>query len=969
MLFLVLSINLLAIPANPKQITIKQPNGKSLTLTLKGDEKVNWASTIDSYTLVRNNENVLVYGQLNELGDLIPSIYIASNQEERSAEERSFLSTLPYDLRFSNNQINDKLSSFDTGEINHKVVTSGTAKLLLVLVGFSDKPFTFTQTDFDNLCNQDGYNVNGATGSVKEYYRDNSNGLLNMEIDVVGPITLPNTSSYYAHDRMQEFVSGALTAIDPNVNFTQYQNGEARVSNVHFIFAGRPQSSTGNTDEIWPHKSTVQNSTLKDGVRFTTYSCSSEKKSATQIDGIGVMCHEMGHSLGLMDLYDTDYELTGGTAFTPGSWCLMDRGSYNNNSNTPPFLNAWERKILGWGDPILLSTTSATGMLPAMSDSLKSYQINLSSNEYLLLEHRMKKSWDAFVPGDGLIIYHGDKRLLESSTTFFYNKININPADKGFYIEVSTGNNSQSSSAYAPFGGLSGHDYFTNESTPQSTLKNGTPSNKPITHINYTNDSTISFKFLATLPQVITQPVDLSTINGVSATVNGLMVYNGNSQIFEKGMYWHTDIDSVNLLSGHKVISSSTDSLLTTKLTNLPSNTMIYYRAFVSNSEETYLANQILYFTTTDGLGNLITSNPNSLGNNSANLNGSIISFGDGTMIEKGFVYSSDASASPTINNSVVSLTDTSLGAYSYTIQGLLEQTTYYYRAYILTSLGIKYGSKRTFTTTFPQILSNIISDNQSFCGQGTPQVLIGRTPNGGYGTFAYLWQQKERMGEWTDANQTNNQMNYQPSTLSDSTYYRRITFSNNIKDTSNIVLINIMNSWGGNLNSPKDTINESASTGMILLKNHIGTIKNWERMKDDGNWTIIQNTTNNLTQVIDSNGLYTYRVKIQNGNCPSAYSSQRSILVKDALGLTDIDFNIGMKIYPNPSKGSITITSSHNNPVQLRVVNGLGQIVIMETTTINNKTLDLSNLESGNYLITIASEGKQLTKSIIINK
>lgn len=99
MLLLVLSINLLAIPANPKQITIKQPNGKSLTLTLKGDEKVNWASTIDSYTLVRNSESVLVYGQLNERGDLTPSIYIASNQEERSAEEKG-LFFQPYLMTF-----------------------------------------------------------------------------------------------------------------------------------------------------------------------------------------------------------------------------------------------------------------------------------------------------------------------------------------------------------------------------------------------------------------------------------------------------------------------------------------------------------------------------------------------------------------------------------------------------------------------------------------------------------------------------------------------------------------------------------------------------------------------------------------------------------------------------------------------------------------------------------------------------
>ena len=969
MLLLAFSINLLAIPANTKPITIKQSNGKSLTFTLKGDEKVNWASTIDRYTLVRNNEGVLVYGQLNEEGDLIPSKYIASNLEERSKEEKTFLSTLPYDLRFSGKQIKEKKALFETGDIQNKAVTNGTARLLVVLVQFSDKQFTFAQSDFDSLCNQANYNVNGASGSVRDYYYDNSNGALVMDIDVVGPITLPQTSSYYANSQMGSFVSGALSAIDANIDFNNYKNGESKVSNVHFVYAGRSQASTGNTDEIWPHKYIVSSSIMKDNVRFSTYSCSSEKKSTTQMDGIGVMCHEMGHSLGLMDLYDTDYEGTQGTAYTTDVWSLMDAGAYNNNSMTPPYLNAWERKLLGWGNPIVISS-STTGIIPATADSFVSYQINISNNEYFLLEHRKQKKWDTYLPGSGLIIYHADNRLLEGTSAFYTNDINIDPTDRGFYIEVSSGNPSQNSTALAPFAGVSGKDYFTNASYPQSTLKNGTLANMPITHIQYINDSTISFNLLSSLPQVITQPVEYSTINSMSATVNGAMVYMGNGSIIEKGMYWHTNPDSVNLLSGNKVLSNSTDSLITTNLINLPSSTPIYFKAFASNAEGVVLANQTLSFTTTDGLGSLMTSNPSSVGNNSAELKGSILTLGDGDMIEKGFVYSTDPLNLPTIQDSVIALTDTStIGAYSFVLQNLTEQTTYYYRAYLLTSIGIKYGSKREFSTTFPEIQNNMVSDNQSFCGQGTPQLLIGITPTGGYGNFIYKWEQKTRTGDWIDAVQTNNQINYQPENLTDSTFYRRLVFSNSIIDTSNIVLMNIKNSWGGVITSPNDTINAETSTGIIRLTGYVGSIKNWERKKDDGQWTIINSTTYYLSQVIDTNGLYTYRVKVQNDICPEVYSLERQIFVKEVLGLTDIDFNIDMKIYPNPTKGNITITSSYTNPVYIRIVNSLGQIILKETASINNKTIDLSVFESGNYLITISAEGKQSTKSIIINK
>ena len=241
--------------------------------------------------------------------------------------------------------------------------------------------------------------------------------------------------------------------------------------------------------------------------------------------------------------------------------------------------------------------------------------------------------------------------------------------------------------------------------------------------------------------------------------------------------------------------------------------------------------------------------------------------------------------------------------------------------------------------------------------------------PSGGYGNFTYLWEQKVRNEAWVLASQTNNQISYQPETLSDSTSYRRIVISNSIKDTSNIVLINIRNSWGGTLSSPNDTINQEASTGAIRLTNHVGTIKNWERKKDGGEWAVIDHTTSQLSQVLDTSGLYTYRVKVQKDLCPEVYSQERQLFVKSLLGLTDIDFKIDMKIYPNPTRGNITIVSSYINPVQLRIVNSLGQILRMETTSISNKTLDLSNFESGIYLITIASEGKQSTKSIIINK
>ncbi len=168
-----------------------------MTFVLGGDEYVNWATTLDQYTLVRNSEGIFTYGVLDENGDLVASKYIASNANERSGEEIAFLSTLPVNLFYSDRQIELKKQNAPASRpanSDAKYPSIGTVKLLVILVGFSDKPFTYTNQNFVDLVSAENYN---GTGSVKDYYKDNSDGQFIMDIDVAGPYTLPNTMAYY----------------------------------------------------------------------------------------------------------------------------------------------------------------------------------------------------------------------------------------------------------------------------------------------------------------------------------------------------------------------------------------------------------------------------------------------------------------------------------------------------------------------------------------------------------------------------------------------------------------------------------------------------------------------------------------------------------------------------------------------------------------------------------------------------
>ena len=67
------------------------------------------------------------------------------------------------------------------------------------------------------------------------------------------------------------------------------------------------------------------------------YSCAPELRGnrGSGLSRIGVHCHEIGHSFGAMDFYDTDYEVNGEYAGT-GQWDLMASGNWNNEGVSLP---------------------------------------------------------------------------------------------------------------------------------------------------------------------------------------------------------------------------------------------------------------------------------------------------------------------------------------------------------------------------------------------------------------------------------------------------------------------------------------------------------------------------------------------------------------------------------------------------------------------------------------------------------
>jgi M6 family metalloprotease-like protein len=118
-----------------------------------------------------------------------------------------------------------------------KTPSTGIVKNLVVLCLFSDHTVendARSVSDYNILFNQIGGDPTLApTGSVKDYYLENSYGAMTLESTVTAWVTLPHPEAYYADgsDGMGDYpansqgmVEDALNLVDSLVDFSQFDN-------------------------------------------------------------------------------------------------------------------------------------------------------------------------------------------------------------------------------------------------------------------------------------------------------------------------------------------------------------------------------------------------------------------------------------------------------------------------------------------------------------------------------------------------------------------------------------------------------------------------------------------------------------------------------------------------------------------------------------------------------------------------
>ena len=286
-------------------------------------------------------------------------------------------------------------------------------------------------------------------GSMREYYQENSYGQLTIIADVYGWYMMPYTYDFYVDGQKgfgdypqnaQGLVEDAIFMSDAEIDYSKYdRDGDSRVEALVLVHAGAGYEISGDSNMIHSHNWMVNNYQTDDYVYIRTYNMNPEENSITNPEpiNIGVFCHEFGHSLGLPDLYDTDYSSNG-----VGIWSVMASGSYSRNSASPTHMDAWCKTQLGWVNPVNITANEIGHEFPQVETS--GHVARLWSNgeigsQYFLIENRQRSGFDGFLPGEGLCIWHVDDSQHDNDHEYSY-RVALEQADGLFELEENKSN-------------------------------------------------------------------------------------------------------------------------------------------------------------------------------------------------------------------------------------------------------------------------------------------------------------------------------------------------------------------------------------------------------------------------------------------------------------------------------------------------------------------------------------------------
>jgi immune inhibitor A len=294
---------------------------------------------------------------------------------------------------------------------------------IVLIVDFDDNPadtLNYPTAHYDSLLFSQGIY---PTGSMRDFYLENSYGTVNITGAVTVWIRMPQTYAYYANgqygfgdypNNAQRLTEDAVQAADSLVDFKPFDaDSNGFVDAIFIVHAGPGAEVTGDPWDIWSHAWRTSYPIAVDDVLVRRYSMEPE-------DGrIGVFSHELGHVFGLPDLYDYGYDSNG-----LGGWTVMAGGSWGNGGRTPVHFDAWCKTKLGFITPYEPAAgTLSTIEFPWSEYTPFAYKVYLENqpfHEYFIVENRSNVGFDLYLPGPGLCVYHCDDTVSTGNDLQWY---------------------------------------------------------------------------------------------------------------------------------------------------------------------------------------------------------------------------------------------------------------------------------------------------------------------------------------------------------------------------------------------------------------------------------------------------------------------------------------------------------------------------------------------------------------------
>ena len=446
--FLSFAASAFAYPFDPSELYTVYNGGDSLSLRFIGDEYYSRTLTEDGFLVVCDSSETFYYADEN--GDA--SKFVAKNADKRSAAEQAFLNGIDQEKaleshRQKSENSNPLLTSRDNGpeERSSWVPTAtetgvelagdalgappkslvslpapefskGNLRFPVILVeGNNNK--TMDSAYVYALLNEEGFSQDSHTGSVRDYFIDQSFGVFAPSFDV---FLVSESRPYKDFIKNEgEMIQRAIAAMRekyPTFDASLYDSdNDGEIDAFGVLFSGQHFYSNGKHLGGFHAWFARRDSTLVfdagQGKLFNNGFILPQKDKL-----LANFIHEFSHAMGLKDHYcttkssecDLNYRYKEYQAPGVFLWDVMASGTFLNDGRTPPGYSAFERGFMKWITFTDLKSSSEIKVLPPLHSSNVAYYHKANNHEFFVFENRQKGKWDSRLPNHGMLIWHID---------------------------------------------------------------------------------------------------------------------------------------------------------------------------------------------------------------------------------------------------------------------------------------------------------------------------------------------------------------------------------------------------------------------------------------------------------------------------------------------------------------------------------------------------------------------------------